>query len=240
MRFFTFTYLVVLIVHLAAGVLGWEETLFITKPMLLSILLLYVLTYVLRFRAGVFGYVVCAALFFSLLGDVFLMFQQWDNTYFILGLSAFLLAHVLYTYAFTRTYIANHEIALLKKYGWVMVAVVGYGFYFFNLIKDHLHDMIGPVMVYTMAIIVMLLIALNRFKKVNDRSFWYTAVGAILFVASDSILAWNKFVNELDYSHVSIMLTYGLAQLGIALGATEQIADNAMLSDKNLDSYIST
>jgi uncharacterized membrane protein YhhN len=49
------------------------------------------------------------------------------------------------------------------------------------------------------------------------------ASGAVLFVASDSILAWNKFVNHVPHSHLLIMGTYGLAQWGIAMGAVIQI-----------------
>ena len=71
----------------------------------------------------------------------------------------------------------------------------------------------------------MLLIALNRFRKVSAASFAWITAGAFFFVASDSILAWNKFFRELDHSHLLIMLTYGLAQYGITKGAVSQLRD---------------
>jgi uncharacterized membrane protein YhhN len=47
--------------------------------------------------------------------------------------------------------------------------------------------------------------------------------GAILFVASDSLLAFNKFFSAFNYSGLIIMLTYGLAQLFITEGAVRYI-----------------
>ena len=163
-------------------------------------------------------------LIFSLGGDTLLMFQD-QGGFFVYGLSSFLLAHIFYILAFFRTNRKNHEIPLIKRQGWVMVLIVAYGFLFFREIKDDLGSMIGPVMIYTMAITLMLLLAANRYKKVSDKSYWFVLGGALLFVASDSILAWNKFVHHLDWSHTLIMSTYGLAQLFIAQGAILQLED---------------
>ncbi len=220
-------YLAVLVLHLYSGHTDWPDIAFFSKPALLGLLLLHAIPSAIKYKAGAFGVLICTGLFFSLWGDVFLMFQQWDDTCFMLGLGSFFIAQVVYTIAFTRTNLVNHEIPLIKRYGFVMIAVIGYGLYFFNLIKDHLDGMIGPVMLYTLAITIMLLMALNRYKKVSDLSFWYIAFGAAFFMASDSILAWNKFVNEVDHSHISIMLTYGLAQYGIAVGSVAQMEDAA-------------
>jgi uncharacterized membrane protein YhhN len=41
--------------------------------------------------------------------------------------------------------------------------------------------------------------------------------GAWLFLASDGLLAWNKFVRPLRWAPVGIMVTYHLAQAGLAL-----------------------
>ena len=153
------------------------------------------------------------------------MFQSVHDGYFIAGLISFLLAHLFYLWAFTITYLNNHEIALIKRQGWVLVLVIGYGILFFREIKEHVGSLIGPVMLYTAAITIMLLMAVNRFGRVGRASFWLVASGAALFVASDSILAWNKFVESLPGSHFLIMLTYGVAQLLIVLGAIKQVED---------------
>ena len=51
--------------------------------------------------------------------------------------------------------------------------------------------------------------------------------GAILFVASDSLLAFNKFYSSFEYADVIIMLTYGVGQLFITAGAAKYIRDDA-------------
>lgn len=212
-----------LAVHIYAGAEGLQTLVFYTKPLLLIPLISYVGLQLRPGDTGAFGPLMLAGIFFSWVGDVCLMFQELDELWFLLGLGAFLLAHIMYAIAATRTYLISHEIALLKSRGWVLVAVCGYSYYFFHLLRDHLGSMIGPVIVYTLAISAMLLLVLNRYGKVGPRSFWFMASGAVLFVASDSILAWNKFVNHVPHSHLLIMGTYGLAQWGIAMGAVIQI-----------------
>jgi uncharacterized membrane protein YhhN len=45
-----------------------------------------------------------------------------------------------------------------------------------------------------------------------------TAVGALLFLASDTTLAWNRFVQPLRRGPVLVAVTYHLAQLLIVIG----------------------
>lgn len=211
--------------HLISGEMDWSTTEAVTKPILLGSLFIYFLGIQRSIGRNKFSIFISIALIFCLLGDVFLMFQNVSSTYFIFGLGAFLIGHLFYIFAFHRTYRQDHEIALIKRHGWVMVIIVAYGYLFFNRIKGNLHDLIGPVMVYTMVICLMLLIAVNRFKRVSMPSFISIFLGALLFVISDSILAWNKFVLPFDYAHLLIMLTYGLAQVLIVNGSILQLRD---------------
>src|SRR5262249_38270351 len=41
------------------------------------------------------------------------------------------------------------------------------------------------------------------------------AIGAALFVASDSMIAWDRFVHRLAWAPVAIMVTYHLGQAGL-------------------------
>ena len=228
---FSIVYFLVLAAHIFAGELDQQVLASASKPAILGLLIVYFVVNLLKSKQrNSFGYLILVGLIFSLGGDVFLIFQGEASIYFILGLGSFLIAHVVYIAAFTKTYLVNHEIKFLQKYGWAMLLVVAYGWFFFNAIKDFLGSMIGPVLIYTMVISLMLLIALNRFRKVSTASFLWIAAGAFFFVASDSLLAWNKFVRELDHSHLLIMLTYGLAQYGITRGALRQLRDVSLKS----------
>jgi uncharacterized membrane protein YhhN len=64
---------------------------------------------------------------------------------------------------------------------------------------------------------------MNRYGKVSAPSYVWILMGAVLFVASDSILAINKFHHSIEYSRYLIMLTYMLAQYSIVRGAKYQI-----------------
>lgn len=59
--------------------------------------------------------------------------------------------------------------------------------------------------VYACVICIMLVTALLQ------RSSLY-ALGAVLFVFSDFILAWNKFVEPIPYRHYLVLVSYFLAQ----------------------------
>lgn len=199
----------------------------ITKPLLLLSLIGVTAAVVQRTVLSPFAYWLSAGLVFSLAGDVLLMFQSAADFYFTLGLAAFLLGHIAYIVAFTRTYRRDHEVELLRKQGWLLVLVAGYAVYFFSQLAPSLGPMIAPVMLYTVVITLMLLMALSRFGKVCDASFWPVTAGAALFVASDSVLAWNKFAEDVAFSHFWIMGLYGTAQFLIAAGGWRQLADEA-------------
>lgn len=233
---FSLFYFALLTLHVYAGQFGpysfdhadlFDEIKNITKPFLVGSLLVWVGYYAKRHGLGKFSRWLIAGMALCLLGDVLLIFQAVDAMWFTWGLGAFLIGHIAYSVSFTRTHRSDHEVALLKQKGWLLVLVAGYAVYFFSRISPSLGTMVAPVMLYTVVISVMVLLALNRYGKVCDRSFWPVAAGAAIFVVSDSVLAWNKFVVPLDFSHLYIMATYGSAQFLIAIGGIFQIVDQA-------------
>ncbi len=228
-RIFIIFYSIILLVHLIAGSLGYNFLEWASKPLLLSSLLFFFIFSTQRMDYGKFRKLIVGGLFFSFIGDVLLMFQAGSSRYFALGLGAFLIAHICYLWAFTKVYLQNHQVELIKKQGWIMILILGYGIFFFRAIKEHLGKMAGPVIAYITVISLMLLLAVNRYGRVGTVSFWLIAIGALLFVASDSLLAWNKFMHHLTGAHILIMGTYGIAQLCIMLGALRQVKATAGL-----------
>ena len=71
----------------------------IFKPILIPILVGYFLSQTGTISANLKKWII-AALLFSLAGDVSLMFQEKNSLFFLLGLSAFLLAHIFYIILF--------------------------------------------------------------------------------------------------------------------------------------------
>jgi uncharacterized membrane protein YhhN len=171
---------------------------------------------------------VLLGIFFSLLGDVFLMLSGGRYSSFILflfaniwgfllGLASFLIAHIFYISAF---YLDNDGFITQKRDRWAAIAgIFAYGVVFLSSVLPKVESaLVIPVGVYGLTILTMLLMALNRWKTVNQETFQWVFLGAVLFVISDSILAINKFVQPLPMSGIAIMLTYAAGQFFIVNG----------------------
>ncbi len=169
-----------------------------------------------------FNRLVFAALILSLFGDCFLLFAGGGNSFFIFGLVSFLAAHVLYSLAFFRDF--KNDPQASKIYGHLMLFVMGvFSLSYYSWIRDYLHDLRIPVMAYMFIISIMVILAGYRYRRVNLLSFRLIYIGAIFFVISDSLLAYNKFVAPFSLSGVAIMGTYMLAQYLIVMGVVERV-----------------
>lgn len=151
---------------------------------------------------------VVAGLVASLAGDVFLMLP---GDYFVAGLAAFLVAHLLYIAAFTRE-------------GWraTPLPAAACGLYVMVLlwwILPRAGDVRVAVAIYGVMIGTMAWQALERAAAVRARSTLLAALGAVLFVVSDSALAANRFVEPFRWAPLAVMGTYVPAQWLIALSA---------------------
>lgn len=152
------------------------------------------------------------ALVFSLLGDILLMFVDKSEHFFTLGLVAFLTAHVMYVLVFLK-----HRNKEKSPFGFIALLLI-YAACLFNFLKDGLGNMLIPVIVYMIIILAMATTAYLRKDKVNIVSYGLVFLGAIFFMASDSILALNKFYQPIPWSNISIMVTYAIAQYLIVIG----------------------
>lgn len=188
---------------------------YLIKPCI--VLSLLILVYVETKLKGRFHKRVFTGLVFALAGDIFLMLV-WQNTaYFMFGLIAFLICHLFYTSAFYLDFCSAPE--LDKKGARIAIAcgaIFSISLYFF--MRPHLGTMKLPVMAYTFVITMMAMMAAFRNLRVNTVSFNLVLAGAIFFILSDTILAYNKFVKGFDFASVFIMLTYMVAQYLIAMG----------------------
>ncbi len=156
------------------------------------------------------------ALVFSLIGDILLMFVITSPKYFIGGLIAFLLAHLMYISVFLKS---RNKTANVFP---IIVILLIYASGIFYVLKDGLGELLIPVLLYLIVILVMVAIAFLRKRHEATNSYNLVFAGAVLFMISDSILALNKFYQPIPLSNISIMLTYALAQYLIVLGILKQ------------------
>lgn len=157
--------------------------------------------------------IIVAALFFSWLGDLFLMFKQEYSWTFLCGLGAFLVSHIFYIVAYRAGSEGRFQLSF-----YIFVPVIGYGVVLYSVLAPHLGTMHIPVAVYALVLLSMFIAALERRQRVSEESFQWAFGGAICFVLSDSILAWHSFVQPSVVARVVLMTLYIAAQYAIARG----------------------
>ena len=161
--------------------------------------------------------IVLTALLFSWIGDVILLFADIAEIYFILGLVAFLISHVIYSVVFNKqTKTRNKKTKAAFLIGSLIIGCYLIGM--LSLLLPTLGELKIPVIVYATVISLMLLFAFNGFLTWKKPGNQFVFIGAVIFVASDSILAVNKFHMPIEKSSFFIMLTYLVAQYLIING----------------------
>ncbi|MCS7179575.1 MAG: lysoplasmalogenase [Anaerolineae bacterium] len=157
---------------------------------------------------------ILVGLFFSLGGDVALMFPEKPKA-FLVGLVLFLIAHIAYTVVFTA--LGRFSAWDLLSAFLLLAAAAG----FYRLIRSGLGVLKGPVIGYMVVISVMVHRALATLVSplFTLGQALMIASGALLFYLSDMILAANRFWRPWKYHHWSLLLYY-TGQLFLALAAS--------------------
>lgn len=162
----------------------------IAKPATLALLLLWA-------AAGPApSWALLAALTCSLLGDVYLMLPA---NLFAAGLGAFLLGHL--------GYIAALDAPLVARLAWFAAVVALSAPLTLRLIRGVSHPLLrGAVASYMLVIAFMVASALASGDRI-------AALGAVLFMISDAMIAWRRFVAPFPGARVAIHVTYHVGQL---------------------------
>src|SRR5450631_1812975 len=175
------------ILYLIAILLSLEVLIFYLKPLLLLPLIAaaFIST---NFKNKI---ILLGALVFSWTGDVLLLFVFKDPIYFMLGLVAFLTAHIFYIILFVKEIKKAKGKIEFKKSGPILIAI--YLSTMLLVLIPHLGGLTIPVIIYAVVISTMLYMAyLLSFHWPKPASN-YLLTGAVSFILSDSILAFDKF-----------------------------------------------
>ena len=150
-------------------------------------------------------------LILSLLGDIALL---WPKEGFLPGLVAFLLAHLAYIAAFCVSARLAARPLVFVAYGVVAALILAQ---LWNGVPGALR---APVLAYVLCLATMASQAAVWWRVSVGRPdaalARHAALGGVLFMASDSLLAINKFAVPVPLSSLWILLTYWLAQWCIA------------------------
>jgi len=194
------------------GAVGLLDGYMVFKPLTMVLAIIFVAACARSAGTATrFDALLIAALVFSLAGDVFLMLP---GNYFIPGLASFLVAHVFY-------------IALFRQgQGWfpskrALAAVLAVGAIMYGIVWGGLGDPVLKIAVaaYVSVISLMAAQAMGRAMVQRDAAARWVALGACVFMVSDSLIAINKFVMPVALSSLWILATYYCAQMLIVHNA---------------------
>lgn len=196
-------YLLVSIVYLVAQASDAHSVSEFLKPLLMPLLLAAFLYSLPRIRSEL-ALLGSLGILFSWAGDVTL--GAPGDLSFLVGLGFFFLAHVAYIVLFLRKLRMRglRPAALVYVAWWVALVAV---------LAPHLGSLLIPVAAYGLVLGAMGAIGLSCNR--------WIAIGGILFVISDSLLGFNRFLPGFELWQIDtiIMLTYLAAQGFIAYGA---------------------
>ena len=145
------------------------------------------------------GWAIPAALFLSSIGD-----YQGSEHNFILQIFFFALAHI----AYIMDYIAKRKPSKLNKA--LAVTPFIYAIIFLSILIPNINNgvEIGAVIGYAIMIAIMGASALMLDIKYK----WWYVLAAALFIYSDSVIVYNKYIERIPNASMLIMTTYYAAQ----------------------------
>jgi uncharacterized membrane protein YhhN len=163
-------------------------------------------------------YLILIGLFGSFLGDAFLL----SDALFIPGMIAFMTTHIFNIIFFSKIYGLKQPKSTAFKVSSSLLLCFCWFVYF--QLKTAIGPLIYPILVYMALICLAALMAIhvsnNKPTKMIANLFW--TPGMLFFIASDAVLAFNKFSwsmqSPIDNIGIVTMATYGIAQLLLVKG----------------------
>ncbi len=210
---FLILFIMVSVAHLACEAVWFRIGRYITKPLLMPALAMYYAA-----SAAQLNYVLIAAIVCGWLGDIFLMIPDPQKTrrYFKPGLAAFLFGHILYIAVFAAYLpragnVPAWGLSLLAVY--VAAGIIGY-----RLIAPHAGRMLPAIIAYIIIIVLMGASTVLPLGSVHIAGAVTVMAGAFVFMVSDTINAYNRFVREVPLERLFTMGAYLVGQALLVQG----------------------
>lgn len=193
---------------------------YITKPGTMVALLIWMYLFVPSgLGLGAWGWF-ALGIFLSMWGDIFLMLPQER---FTAGLVSFFLAHLAYIIGLNLTLPSVSFVGL-----GLMIIIFVVWFRMYKRISHGLRRigkayLLKPLLFYMVIVGVMLLSALLTLTRPDSEwqpfaALWVSG-GALLFVISDALLAWDRFVYRIPHGRLKVRVIYHLGQIGLLIGS---------------------
>lgn len=165
---------------------------------------------------------------FGLAGDTFLLFS---SRWFMWGLGAFMAGNLFYISLLAIRFDSAIQSQMIQELiswrlflsvaFWGLILVVFYRFIYLA-IKRKPHSVIFRTAIQFYAWVLSILVVFSFLTVLSmpqsEGIIWALPVGSALFICSDAILAYNRFVKKVPRGQLWVRITYHTGQFLIALG----------------------
>ncbi len=225
-KFFITLFFLLCAAHLTGIALSFQFLADLTKPALVAILAVWYWLCTTG-DGGKIRSLFLSGLLFSVAGDVFLMLR--GSTYFLFGLSSFLIAHIFYILTFYGFSKFKHGLVFRKPVS--TLPVIAFLGLFLAMVYPNVPAQLGaPVFIYSLVIALMVMSAINLFGRITATAAKTILGGAVLFLISDSILACEKFHVFSNANgtllRIFVMATYLSGQYFLAKGMVKALSNS--------------
>ena len=183
---------------------------FLSKPLIMASLGIFVFSKLKSKALKAKGFLL-SAIFFSWLGDIFLMFE--GSNMFLIGMASFGVAHIAYVIFHSRHYTDSERFKIISAvaYSLILITMVLY----LVVIPDNIKL---PIYGYFLILMFHLVFATLNSEPSNLGA--WPAIGIGLFAISDALIGINVFGDGPKNVYISmlVMLTYSASQAMIVLG----------------------
>jgi alkenylglycerophosphocholine hydrolase len=211
---------------LAVG-FSWIRIERVTKPLAMILVVIWTMA-AAGWSTQTMVMLLMLAQLFGLAGDILLMLP---SRWFLMGLGAFLVGHLLYISLLVWNIYLVVQVGGFKELslGWVLLILIIWvavllSFYRFVAPKSPRLTMPQllwvPIQVYGWILSFLMIFSILAVVSVSYFSvpLLFLPIGAILFNISDSLLAYDRFKRKMPKVRIWLMITYHLAQFSLAWG----------------------
>lgn len=187
---------------------------FLFKPMLMPVLMAFAVMQCRELQLKV-PTILIYALFFSFLGDVFLLYGDRGEIFFLLGLGAFLIGHIFYI-VLNMHKTPKQPLSIQNLLA--LLPMLLFAFFLLYKLRLNVGTMLIPIVLYTFVLITLYYTGLLTKASATHTTWRLIFIGIILFILSDSMIAWSKFISPFAFSSFFIMILYIVSQYLLTIG----------------------
>jgi len=203
------------------GIQGDKVWAWRTKPMPMLFVIFTAVAFMLTYGLNRFRVLILLGLTLSLIGDIILISEE--HLHFLMGLGVFFIAHVMYIIAFSippQDGYPRVQVHLVRAIPFALLFAVVPPTLALKMLEKENPDFIMIVAVFAYGLVLASMgwrVAARVGYPMEPLSSQIAAlVGALFFILSDCLLAFNKFHTRISLAQVWVLSTYWVGQTVIS------------------------